>query len=80
MGCTLGINLKLISSLIKFCRQCWEILVWVDIANFGGVKGKLPEDIQNISEESEKITNDNENDDDDNNDEEDEVRIHIIFC
>lgn len=33
-------------------RQCWEILIWLDIANFGGVKGKLTEDLQNESQGS----------------------------
>lgn len=45
-------------------RQCWEILVWVDIANFGGVKGKLPEEIENGSQVNEQSERDNESDDD----------------
>lgn len=58
-----------------FFRQCWEILIWLDIANFGGVKGKLPEDLQNDSQDNHTAdVIDNESSEDDS-DEEKEVSI-----
>lgn len=55
-----------------FSRQCWELLVWLDIANFGGVKGKLPEELQNVSQENEKASKENDNDNDSEEDAEGE--------
>lgn len=48
-------------------RQCWEQLVWLDTANFGGIKGKLPDETQNDSND------DNEDED------EDEVKIVVTI-
>ena len=32
--------------------QCWEYLMWLDPANHGGIKGKLPKDIAQTQEKS----------------------------
>ncbi|XP_018571015.1 DNA polymerase epsilon catalytic subunit A [Anoplophora glabripennis] len=56
-------NKELFHSLEITYRQCWEQLIWLDPANFGGIKGKLPEDMQNDSQNEET----NEDDDDDEN-------------
>lgn len=31
-------------------NQCWEYLMWLDPSNHGGIKGKLPKEIQNTRE------------------------------
>lgn len=35
--------------------QCWEYLMWLDPSNHGGIKGKLPKEIQNTEESQEGI-------------------------
>lgn len=35
-------------------NQCWEYLIWLDPSNHGGVKGKLPKEIQNTRENHEE--------------------------
>ncbi|XP_050693132.1 DNA polymerase epsilon catalytic subunit A-like [Eriocheir sinensis] len=35
-------------------KQCWEYLIWLDPSNHGGVKGKLPKEIQNTRENHEQ--------------------------
>lgn len=40
-------NKELFHSLEITYRQCWETLVWLDPANFAGIQGKLPENLQN---------------------------------
>lgn len=44
-------------------RQCWEHLVWYDVANFGGVQGKLPENLQEQTENDEENSENDENED-----------------
>lgn len=67
-----------------FNRQCWEVLVWMDSANYGGVKGRLPEDIENVSNDN--VDSIRENEDEDGEDQaEDEVNTIYnnflnIFC
>ncbi|CAH0549983.1 unnamed protein product [Brassicogethes aeneus] len=58
-------NKELFHSLEITYRQCWEHLVWLDTANFGGIQGKLPENMQNDSQEQ----NDEEEDDEDKEEE-----------
>ncbi|XP_041470272.1 DNA polymerase epsilon catalytic subunit A-like isoform X2 [Lytechinus variegatus] len=39
-------------------KQCWQLLMWLDTANHGGVKGKIPESLEGDN-------NENHDDDDD---------------
>lgn len=32
-------------------KQCWEFLMWLDPANHGGIKGKMPKDLSQTQEE-----------------------------
>lgn len=43
-------------------NQCWEYLMWLDPANHGGIKGKLPKD---LSQTEDKTHNGNKDSDDD---------------
>uniref|UniRef100_A0A6P7GFS4 DNA polymerase epsilon catalytic subunit n=1 Tax=Diabrotica virgifera virgifera TaxID=50390 RepID=A0A6P7GFS4_DIAVI len=54
---------ELFHSLEITYRQCWEQLVWLDPANFGGIKGKLPKGIENDSFDKSNDENETENDD-----------------
>ncbi|XP_068968210.1 DNA polymerase epsilon catalytic subunit 1 [Bombus flavifrons] len=47
-------------------EQCWEYLTWLDVHNYGGIKGKLPKDIENT-------TNTNNENAEDENDSEPEI-------
>ncbi|KAJ8911867.1 hypothetical protein NQ315_012533 [Exocentrus adspersus] len=57
-------NKELFHSLEITYRQCWEQLIWLDIANFGGIQGKLPENMQ-LDSQNEEV----DDEDSDNNDE-----------
>ncbi|XP_023014693.2 DNA polymerase epsilon catalytic subunit 1 [Leptinotarsa decemlineata] len=59
-------NKELFHSLEITFSQCWEHLVWLDLANFGGIKGKAPEGTQSESQE-EDSQNEDEGDEDENN-------------
>ncbi|XP_044265120.1 DNA polymerase epsilon catalytic subunit 1 isoform X2 [Tribolium madens] len=50
-------NKELFHSLEITFRQCWECLVWLDLANFAGIQGKLPE---NLTEEENQGQDDDE--------------------
>ncbi|XP_057662319.1 DNA polymerase epsilon catalytic subunit 1 [Diorhabda carinulata] len=62
-------NKELFHSLEITYRQCWEQLVWLDTANFGGIKGKLPENIRNDSLEKNGEYNESNEDDEEESDE-----------
>ncbi|KAK9873901.1 hypothetical protein WA026_002253 [Henosepilachna vigintioctopunctata] len=47
-------NKELFHSLQITYRQCWEQLVWLDTANYAGIQGKLPKNIDNIEQEGEE--------------------------
>ncbi|XP_066584539.1 DNA polymerase epsilon catalytic subunit 1 isoform X2 [Prorops nasuta] len=53
-------NKELFHSIEISCEQCWNYLIWLDLHNHAGIKGKLP----NATEIEENAT-DNENDEDD---------------
>ena len=38
-------NKELFHSIDISFNQCWEYLLWLDLANHGGIKGKLPKEI-----------------------------------
>ncbi|CAH2005328.1 unnamed protein product [Acanthoscelides obtectus] len=62
-------NKELFHSLEITYRRCWEHLVWLDPANFGGVQGKLPEDMQNeITQNGEKDGEEKDDDDEESDD------------
>ncbi|XP_064102350.1 DNA polymerase epsilon catalytic subunit A-like [Macrobrachium nipponense] len=42
--------------------QCWEYLMWLDPANHGGIKGKLPKD---LSQTQDKVSSNKDDDDED---------------
>ncbi|KAG7176387.1 DNA polymerase epsilon catalytic subunit A-like [Homarus americanus] len=48
-------------------NQCWEYLLWLDPANHGGIKGKLPKDLSQTQDDTQ-----NENKDSDDEEEESE--------
>ncbi|CAG9856188.1 unnamed protein product [Phyllotreta striolata] len=51
-------NKELFHSLDITYRQCWENLVWLDTANFGGIQGKLPtEENENNADDIEEDPN-----------------------
>ncbi|KAG5892154.1 hypothetical protein JTB14_026392 [Gonioctena quinquepunctata] len=53
-------NKELFHSLEITYSQCWEHLVWLDLANFGGIKGKLPGGEQNDSQDEIETEGDEE--------------------
>lgn len=55
-------NKELFHSIEITYHQCWEYLVWLDLANHAGVKGKVPNELAASHQDSEA---DEENDDDD---------------
>nr|CAH7746305.1 unnamed protein product [Callosobruchus chinensis] len=65
-------NKELFHSLEITYRQCWEHLVWLDPANFGGVQGKLPENMQN------EITKNSEKDSEEKDDDEEESSNPVV--
>ncbi|XP_012276956.1 DNA polymerase epsilon catalytic subunit A [Orussus abietinus] len=48
-------NKELFHSIEITCEQCWEYLIWLDLPNHAGVRGKLPGRLENSQ-------NDNSND------------------
>lgn len=46
-----------------FVRRCWEYLVWVDPANYAGVVGKTPHDVQETSASEEHQEEEEEDED-----------------
>ncbi|KAK2153411.1 hypothetical protein LSH36_298g04118 [Paralvinella palmiformis] len=50
-------------------RQCWDFLLWMDPANHGGVKGKLPSSVinQDVGSQSIISAGNKDSDDEDNN-------------
>ncbi|KAJ4448291.1 hypothetical protein ANN_10305 [Periplaneta americana] len=72
-------NKELFHSIDISYQQCWEYLMWLDPSNHGGVQGKLPSGLTEVSVDQNASTNRKEADDDDdveeepfNNGEEDE--------
>ncbi|XP_036454918.1 DNA polymerase epsilon catalytic subunit A [Colossoma macropomum] len=57
---------------ITFSR-CWEFLLWMDPANYGGVKGKLPSSIMYGENGMEKRKGKKEGEDEDSDDEDEEA-------
>ncbi|XP_025837463.1 DNA polymerase epsilon catalytic subunit A [Agrilus planipennis] len=59
-------NRELFHSLEITYRQCWEQLIWLDSANYGGIEGKLPKGLESecgLTEELQNIQEaDSEND------------------
>ncbi|CAG9813248.1 unnamed protein product [Phaedon cochleariae] len=53
-------NKELFHSLEITYRQCWEQLVWLDVANLGGIKGILPANMQNESQSDSQNENEEE--------------------
>ncbi|KAK9501199.1 hypothetical protein O3M35_002270 [Rhynocoris fuscipes] len=45
-------NKELFHSIQMSYSQCWQYLMWLDPANHGGVKGKLPENLGDVGETS----------------------------
>nr|XP_053633938.1 DNA polymerase epsilon catalytic subunit A-like [Cherax quadricarinatus] len=45
--------------------QCWEYLMWLDPANHGGIKGKLPKDLSQIENKSQDENKDSNDEDED---------------
>lgn len=49
-------NTELFHSIEISYNQCWEYLMWLDLANHGGVRGKLPTGLNAAGEEENKIS------------------------
>lgn len=49
-------NKELFHSIQITYQQCWEYLLWLDLSNHAGVRGKLPTDMENEQEEDEIST------------------------
>nr|XP_033811806.1 DNA polymerase epsilon catalytic subunit A [Geotrypetes seraphini] len=62
---------EIFHSLTISLSRCWEFLLWMDPANYGGIKGKIPSSVQYGEKEKEGNREDNEG-----NEEEDEEEIH----
>ncbi|KAK8403806.1 hypothetical protein O3P69_000115 [Scylla paramamosain] len=50
---------ELFHSIDLSFNQCWEYLMWLDPSNHGGIKGRLPKEIQDSEESQEEIRNSN---------------------
>ena len=49
-------NKELFHSINLTYQQCWEHLLWMDTANFGGPKGKIPKELQaDLTQNSELV-------------------------
>lgn len=46
-------------------RRCWEYLVWLDPANYGGVLGKAPQDVEESNQSAEREDNEDSDENDD---------------
>ncbi|XP_017892120.1 DNA polymerase epsilon catalytic subunit A [Ceratina calcarata] len=58
-------NKELFHSIEITYEQCWEYLTWLDMHNFGGVKGKLPKNMEENSQNKDTNDEETENEDDD---------------
>ncbi|XP_073410903.1 DNA polymerase epsilon catalytic subunit A [Dendrobates tinctorius] len=63
------------SITISFSR-CWEFLLWMDPANYGGIKGKLPSSVHYGESGKKKNSEDDEGDESEDDDEEDDADAH----
>lgn len=63
------------SLTISFSR-CWEFLLWMDPANYGGIKGKLPSSVHYGESGKKKKHGDDAGDGSEEEDEEDEAETH----
>lgn len=57
-------NKELFHSIEITYNRCWEYLLWLDLANHGGVKGKLPRGLGGVGE-SQILSQETDNDEDD---------------
>ncbi|XP_073973254.1 DNA polymerase epsilon catalytic subunit 1 isoform X2 [Rhodnius prolixus] len=61
-------NKELFHSIQMSYSQCWKYLMWLDPANHGGVKGRLPDGLSDVGESTEpQIQNESELDEEDDN-------------
>ncbi|XP_076662564.1 DNA polymerase epsilon catalytic subunit 1 [Halictus rubicundus] len=58
-------------------EQCWEYLIWLDVHNHAGVKGKLPKDMEDNTEAN---TLDDENEDEDDDSPEIVMNWNLMEC
>lgn len=61
-------NFEKLSNLLFFVwyfRRCWEYLVWLDPANYGGVLGKAPQDLEESNQSAERENNGEDSDEND---------------
>lgn len=78
-------NKELFHSIEITYNQCWEYLQWLDMANHGGVQGKLPNGLSGVGES--QITDEvNQNDGSDDDDDSEGVSLQttcvtcVAFC
>ncbi|ENN78133.1 hypothetical protein HUJ04_004474 [Dendroctonus ponderosae] len=67
-------NRELFHSIEISYKRCWEYLVWLDSANYAGVLGKAPQNLEEIPNHSDEA--DNEESDDNDDDSEPVVNCH----
>ncbi|XP_076247642.1 DNA polymerase epsilon catalytic subunit 1 [Calliopsis andreniformis] len=58
-------NKEIFHSIEITFEQCWEYLIWLDVYNYAGVKGKLPKDTEENTETRDTLDEDAEDDDND---------------
>lgn len=47
-------NKEIFHSIHLSYEQCWNFMIWLDSANFSGIKGELPKEVQNTEETQEE--------------------------
>jgi DNA polymerase epsilon subunit 1 len=62
-------NKELFHSVHLSYQQNWEFLVWLDTANYSGVRGKLPRELTNEQSQNSQL----------NNDDDDEIALEMNF-
>ncbi|KAE8634027.1 hypothetical protein XENTR_v10002174 [Xenopus tropicalis] len=67
---------EIFHSLTISVSRCWEFLLWMDPANYGGVKGKLPSSVHYGESAKKKKALDGEGDDGSEDEEEDDQPVN----
>ncbi|KZC07383.1 PREDICTED: DNA polymerase epsilon catalytic subunit A [Dufourea novaeangliae] len=71
-------NKEIFHSIEITFEQCWEYLIWLDVHNHAGVKGKLPKDLDENTETN--ILNDDMDNEDNDNSPEIVMKWNLMEC